>query len=249
MEKFLARLSHYVELSQMETDQIAGLAYKTARYSKGDDIIRSGDPVNKAFVLCSGWAIRFALLEDGRRQILNILLPGDMFDLQVLVAEQADHSVMAVTPVELCIIEPKAFAQLFYDSGRLGLAFWWAAVQEEAILREQIVRNGRRSGRERLVHFVLELHRRACVVGEASGNRFTLPLNQTVIADALGLTNVYTNRIMRTLKREGFMDQKDGQILLKDVPSLVEMSDFDSSYLHLRNNARDLNQLMSQAEK
>lgn len=247
MDKLLQRLAHYVELSPLEVSEIESLPVRNVSYKRGEDIIRAGDPTTEAFVLCEGWAARYSLLEDGRRQILNVLLPGDLFDLQVLIAKEADHSVMAVTDADLCIIKPPEFARLFHRSGRLGLAFWWTAVQEEAILREQIVRNGRRSGRERLIHFMLELHRRARVVGEGSGDMFEMPLNQTLIADSLGLTSVYTNRIIRGLTREGLLRGEAGKIFLDDIAKLVEISEFDPGYLHLTKNRRLLSDLFANA--
>lgn len=247
MDKLLKRIAQYVELSPVEISELESLPVRNASYKRGEDIICAGDPTTEAFVLCEGWAVRYTLLEDGRRQILNVLLPGDLFDLQVLIAKEADHSVMAVTDAELCIIKPPEFARLFHRSGRLGLAFWWTAVQEEAILREQIVRNGRRSGRERFVHLMLELHRRALVVGCASGDMFELPLNQALIADALGLTNVYTNRIMRGLMRDGLIRREANRLFLEDIPALIEISDFDPGYLHLSENRRLLSDLLSKA--
>lgn len=245
MDKLLKRLAHYVDLSPVEISEIESLPIRNVSYRRGEDIIQAGDPTKEAFVLCAGWAVRYTLLEDGRRQILNVLLPGDLFDLQVLVAKEADHSVMAATDTDLCIIKPPEFARLFHRSGRLGLAFWWAAVQEEAILREQIVRNGRRSGKERLVHFLLEVHRRARVVGEADDNMFELPLNQTHIADALGLTTVYTNRIMRTLIRDGLITKEASRLYLTDIAKLIDISDFDAGYLHLSENRRLLSDLLT----
>src|SRR3546814_17821123 len=110
------------------------------------------------------------MLEDGRRQVLDVLMPGDIFDLQVFIATEADHSVMAVTDMELSAFAPMEVLSVLSGHGVLALAFWWATVQEEAILRQQIVRNGRRTARERVAHFLLEFHRRALVeVGSAAG--------------------------------------------------------------------------------
>src|SRR3546814_8741574 len=76
-----------------------------------------------------GWAARFKTLEDGRRQILNILLPGDIFDLQVLVAAEADHSVVTVTDGSLYAVAPAAVRKMLAGSGPLTMAFWWTQVQ------------------------------------------------------------------------------------------------------------------------
>src|SRR3546814_4756770 len=83
-------------------------------------------------------------------------------------------------------------------SGPLTMAFWWTQVQEEAFLREQIVRNGRQTAQERIGHLLLELHRRAQIVDQASADAMPLPLTQTQIADTLGLTPIHTNRVLRS---------------------------------------------------
>lgn len=245
MEKLLRRLAFYVDLSDAETALLQDLPHKAVSVKRGEDIVREGDPTKEAFVVRRGWAIRFAILEDGRRQVLNILLPGDVFDLQVLVAKEADHSVAAVTDCDLFTISPRNFAQLFYESGSLGLALWWTAVQEEAILREQIVRNGRRSGAERLSHFLLELHRRCEVIGEGGDDWFRLPITQTVIADTLGLTNVYTNRLLKQLEARDFIKRTSDGIDLLDMAGMKELSDFDAAYLHLRQNRKLLTNVMN----
>src|SRR3546814_11708110 len=105
--------------------------------------------MDAVLVMREGWAARFKTLEDGRRQILNILLPGDIFDLQVLVAAEADHSVVTVTDGSLYAVAPAAVRKMLAGSGPLTMAFWWTQVQEEAFLREQNVRNGRQTAQER----------------------------------------------------------------------------------------------------
>src|SRR3546814_6799786 len=97
--------------------------------------------MDAVLVMREGWAARFKTLEDGRRQILNILLPGNIFDLQVLVAAEADHSVVTVTDGSLYAVAPAAVRKMHAGSGPLTMAFWWTQVQEEAFLREQIVRD------------------------------------------------------------------------------------------------------------
>src|SRR3546814_20847764 len=80
--------------------------------------------MDAVLVMREGWAARFKTLEDGRRQILNILLPGDIFDLQVLVAAEADHSVVTVTDGSLSAVAPAAVRKMLAGSGPLTMAFW-----------------------------------------------------------------------------------------------------------------------------
>ncbi len=161
------------------------------------------------------------------------MLPGDMFDLQAFIADEADHSIAAITKVTLLAIPSRAVMEVFSQSNNLGLGFRWATLQEEAILREQIVRNGRRSANERVAHLLLELHRRAMVIGQGDQSEFRLPVSQVLIADALGLSFVHISRVLKKLVNEGMIERRKDLIIITDRDRLVELSGFSPSYLHL----------------
>lgn len=238
MMPLFKRLSHYTELAEDDFAPLRTLRTQRQTAERGHDIIVAGMPFSRAFVVQRGWAVRYQMLADGRRQILNVLMPGDMFDLQIFVTAEADHSVMAVTDMELLTATPADVLSAFRSSSHLGLALWWAAVQEEAILRQQIVRNGRRTARERVVHFLLELHRRAQIVAEGDRTGFNLPLTQTVIGDALGLSHIHINRVLRKLIGEGLIRRDRSWVELLDRDRLAEICEFDPSYLHLDASAK-----------
>jgi CRP-like cAMP-binding protein len=101
--------------------------------------------------------------------------------------------------MEVASISPQTFMGLFRADNALGASIWWSTVQEEAILREQIVRNGRRSARERVAHLLLELHARLAIIGQAKPDRFQMPIGQMHVADALGLSYVHVSRVFSFL--------------------------------------------------
>ena len=191
----LRRISFYADLDEIDQQVIMQIDGREQHFEKNTEIVDAGQ--DSVLIVKEGWAIRYKSLEDGRRQVLNVLLPGDMFDLQVLVAAEADHSVKTVTSLTGLSVRPSVFRRLLTESGKLTLAFWWMQVQEEAFLREQIVRNGQQTARERIGHFLLELYRRVLITGAGTSEGFRVPLTQTVIADALGLTPIHTNRVLR----------------------------------------------------
>lgn len=233
LEALVARLSFYSEIGDAERAKLLTLGSKVRNFAAGQEIVSAGEPMDAVLVMREGWAARFKELEDGRRQILNILLPGDIFDLQVLVAAEADHGVVALTAGSAYAISPAAVRDLLAGSGALTMAFWWTQVQEEAFLREQIVRNGRQSAQERIGHLLLELHRRAQIVNLAGADTLRLPMTQTQIADTLGLTPIHTNRVLRRLVREGYIETNRQWIRFLDADALAAMCDFDPSYFHL----------------
>lgn len=233
LQALVARLSYYSDLGDGDRAQLLALGGKVRPFAANSEIISAGEPMDAVLVMREGWAARFKELEDGRRQILNILLPGDIFDLQVLVAAEADHGVVTVTQGSVYAIAPQAVRDLLAGSGALTTAFWWTQVQEEAFLREQIVRNGRQTAQERIGHLLLELHRRAQIVNLAGEDAMRLPMTQTQIADTLGLTPIHTNRVLRRLVREGYIEMNRQWIRFLDPDALAAMCDFDPSYFHL----------------
>ena len=235
MSVFKKRLGQYVTLDNEEWAPFDALDQQEQVYLAGDDIVRAGDEIRHVFIVMEGWAIRYRLLEDGRRQIVNFMLPGDVFDLQSLADLKADHSLTAITECQMLVIESNVFVDMLQRSASLASAFWWSAVQEESILREQIVRIGRRSARERIGHLLLELQRRFVGATGMDVERLTVPLTRADIADALGLTPVHVSRTMSAMRRADLITEgRGGEITIVDRTKLARLSHFDTDYLHLK---------------
>lgn len=234
MDFLQRRLQQYASLDDQVWDILTNVTYHQQAFAKDEDIIRTGDPAESLFVISAGWAIRYRITEDGRRQIVNFMLPGDIFDIQALADLDADHNVSAITSGKLIRFDRVEFLKTLRSNADLASAFWWAAVQEESILREQIVRVGRRSAKERIGHLLLELERRFVAIEDTGLGRFPLPLSRLHIADALGLTLVHVSRTISALKRADLIDEASGILSILDRPKLVRLSQFDDDYLHAR---------------
>ncbi|MBI1179831.1 MAG: helix-turn-helix domain-containing protein [Alphaproteobacteria bacterium] len=240
MVSVVKRLRYYCDFDDDIARPLLDLPGRTVDVARGTDLVVAGENPGHGFIVETGWAIRCTYLSDGRRQVLNVLMPGDIFDLQVFVSGEADHTVTAVTDMTVKTFRPDHPLALFHSHGKLGQALWWTAVQEEAILREQIVRNGRRNASERIAHFLLEMHRRALIVNEGDGAGFRLPLTQSVIGDALGLTAIHVNRILMKFRDRQLIARSGQWIELLDRDGLVALCDFDPSYLRLDSFPRRL---------
>jgi len=240
MEALFRRLNHYTLIGEAERSALKSVVRRSIRFDPGEDVVTRGEEPEQAFVVAEGWAARHVAFEDGRSQIINFMLPGDLYDLQVFIAESADHSITAITPLEILTVEKDALLTLFDGNSHAGLALWWCALQEEAILREQVVRNGRRSARERVAHILLELHRRAVIAGKAAGDSFTLPVSQALLSDALSLSFVHVNRVIRGFVNDGLLDRKKSTVTILDRETLCEIAAFDDDYLHLDAHPRRL---------
>ena len=113
------------------------------------------------FTILEGWAFRYKMLPDGRRQILNYALPGDFLGLQNTLAKSMEHGVEALTPVRLCVFSRDRLFELFARQPQLGLDIAWLAAREERFLDSHLLAVGRRTASERIAYLLWHLAGRA----------------------------------------------------------------------------------------
>lgn len=233
MDALLARLKNYAELPRPSQAALTGMSHVLKQMPGGKTIVSEGEVIRRIHVIQKGWAIRKRLLEDGRRQIINFLLSGDIFDLQALIDSKSDHGIETITPCEIRSIPTPEFLSVVSAHPALSSALWWSAVQEEGILREHIVRVGRRNAIERISHLLFELRRRMIITGNADPDvPVSLPLSRQLIADAVGLSPVHVSRTVSTMRRMGLV-ATNAHLRILDPESLASIAGFDSHYLHL----------------
>lgn len=228
------KLGAVVRLTKTELACLDAMQSKVRCVPAGTEIVRDGEPYAHAYIVRRGWAIRFKSLSDGRRQIVNFALPGDVIGLFSALFEVADHSVAALTDLEVHPVEPTRLVTMFGTCPRLGAAVAWAAGREESILAEQVVRIGRRSAYERMAHIIIELLHRLRLVGVADHRSFELPLTQEILADTLGLSVVHVNRTLRRLRDDGLLRMKGDRVAIDDLDRLARIAEFSPHYLSAR---------------
>jgi CRP-like cAMP-binding protein len=229
----LAKLSHPTPLSDEDGRILDALCLNEERFTANIDIVHEGDVPRSAFVLTRGMAFRYRLMPDGKRQILTFLIPGDIFGLQAFLLTAMDHSIATLVPTRVATISRDTVFDLFDNHPRIGAALWWAALQEEAILRERIVALGRRSSRGRVAYLLCELVWRQIAVGLTEDHAIRMPLTQVELADVLGLTSVHMNRILQGFRRDNLITLAHHRLTLPDVERLQEIAGFNQNYLHL----------------
>lgn len=180
----------------------------------GAEIVRVGDESPELYTLYSGWAFRFKTLPDGRRQILNFLLPGDLLGLQAAMFDAALHGIEALTDVQLCVLPRRKVWDLFGEMPGLAFDVAWLGSREESIVDENLTSVGRRSAAERVAALILALYKRAGILGLVADDGFAFPLTQQHIADALGLSLVHTNKTLAKLRRMGMFTTTNGTMTL-----------------------------------
>ena len=197
---------------------------------RGDTILREEEDLRHLYTVLEGVLIRYRSLEDGRRQIVNFMFPGDLVGLQGAFDEPSSHSVEALIPARLCVFKREEFTHLVKHNPKLGYDVTWLAAKEETALEGHIVSLGQRSAKERVVFLAVWLLDRAIATGLAhDGNILDIPVTQSQIADMLGLSLVHTNRTIRALDREELVQWGQKEICVPDMDKAAEFADFERS--------------------
>jgi CRP-like cAMP-binding protein len=197
-----------------ELAQIDDIKREHLTLPAGAEIIRAKEENCEIYTLYKGWAFRFKVLPDGRRQILNFLLPGDLLGLQAAMFDAARHSIEALTDVELCLLPRRRIWGLFGEMPELAFDVTWLGSHEESYVDENLMSAGRRSATERIATLIVMLYKRADALALVTDGTFAFPLSQQHIADALGLSLVHTNKTLGRLRRLGMFTQVNGSLTL-----------------------------------
>jgi CRP-like cAMP-binding protein len=197
-------------------------------HARGTSLVREGEIIAGPRFLLEGWVLRTRYLSDGRRQIFGFVLPGDAIGLCERENPPALASLVACTAVVLCDVAAARAACLGHDPDfpQIALAHRRAVALDEAYLLHEIVRIGRQTAYERLVHLLLELGARCQACGLSDGFSFELPLTQEILADCLGLSIVHVNRTLQILRHEQLIGQKSSLVTIKDKEKLTAIAEY-----------------------
>ena len=226
------KLQHFVHLSDADQMWLAEAIGSGRTIAARTDIIHEGDGPRAVNVILDGWACRYRQLADGRRQVVSFLLPGDLCDPHIFLADTMDHTISALTYVTLAQIPGATLQALTARSPALDLAFHREVLATAAIQREWTVSLGCRTGIERLAHLFCELHARLLAVGLVEGASFHLPLTQVDLGDAMGQTPVHINRTLQEMRGTGLISLRRRCLTIHDPDGLAQLAHFNPVYLH-----------------
>jgi CRP-like cAMP-binding protein len=210
--RVVARLARLHPLDDGAREALAAALARARPVQPRRELLQEGAPVREPLLVLDGWGAKVRHLLDGRRQILQFVLPGDLLGREPKA--QAPVTAIAVTPMEVCPAPERT------ASPALDAVYAAVAALEEAYLHAQIVRLGRMSAHERVIDLLLELYERLEPAGLAQDGRFTVPVTQEVLADALGLTAVHVNRMLQRARRAGDLSFSGRELMLHDPAAL-----------------------------
>jgi CRP-like cAMP-binding protein len=238
IEHFIGKLEARDHVSAEEKEAIAGLFERTGSAPRGQDLVREGDRPEHSTLLLEGFAARYKILSNGKRQITAIHVPGDFVDLHSAVLKTMDHSIAALTPCRLAFAPHERIREVSATYPHLIRLLWLNTVLDSAIHRQWLVTMGRQPARAAAAHLFLELFERLRLVGETDGNSYRFPVTQVELGDVLGLSAVHVNRTIQELRSEGLITWRNDVLAIENMDGLRAAGEFDPAYLNLVHEPR-----------
>jgi len=201
-------------------------------------LARGGERPDHVHQILQGWAGRYRLLSDGRRQITGLYLPGDLCDPCWLDGGRSVQSVVALTPILARRTSRREMESQAANDAGLMKFLWRQAQFTQQIQAEWLVNLGRKNAIERLSHLLCELYTRLSSAGAADQKSCDMPLTQLDLADLAGLTPVHVNRTLQEMRSMQLIELQSRRLTILDWESLRRIAWFDPTYLAVR-SARD----------
>ncbi|KLK90774.1 Crp/Fnr family transcriptional regulator [Microvirga vignae] len=229
----IRKLESIAPLAPDEKAALLRLPLRLKTVAADQDIVCEGDTPSECCLIVEGFACRYSLTAEGKRQILSFHISGDIPDLQSLHLDVMDHSLGTLVPSKLAFIQHDDLRSLMRNQPRLGDLFWRDTLIDAAVFRQWLVGIGRREAYGRIAHLLCELLVRLRAVELVEDHAFNLPVTQAELGDALGISTVHVNRVLQELRGENLISLSGSSLKVLDWEGLQEAGEFDATYLHL----------------
>jgi CRP-like cAMP-binding protein len=230
--RLIRKLESIADLTPEERRAILDLPMRVETLRADQDIVRDGDRPSRCCLVLDGFACRYKMTPDGKRQIMSFHIAGDIPDLQSLHLRVMDHSLGTITPSTVGFINHEDVRGLCHRQPRIGDILWRDTLIDAAIFRQWMIGMGRKQAYERIAHLLCELFVKLKAMGLTDGYTFPLPLTQAELGDALGLSTVHVNRVLQELRGDGLILSKGASMTIQDWEGLKKAGEFDPTYLH-----------------
>ena len=228
------KLELWHSLSDEDRAAILALPHTIRHLDAGQYLVWDGDKPQNTCLLLDGLAYRHKLAGNGGRQIMSILMKGDLIDLQNSLLGVADHNVQMLASGTVALIPVEAMRKIAFDYPHVGMAMWYETLVEGSIFREWILNVGRRDARTRIAHLLCEFAVWLEVANLGKAFSYELPITQEQLGDAVALTPVHVNRTLMKLQDDGLIERTKRVITICDWTELAKTADFQPRYLHLQ---------------
>jgi CRP-like cAMP-binding protein len=233
LQMFVNRLSSRSVLTDEEVEALLGLNGHFAEVAPRIDFVRYGESVDHACLIVKGLAGRYGQHANGARQITCLHIPGDMADLPSVVSPKSGWGLSALTATTLLRIPHADLRRVAAKHAGIAEAFWRDCVADGSMFSEWVVTVGRRDAISRVAHVFCQMAIRYELLGQGNRRGFRLPMTQTDLADATGLTGVHVNRTLRVLRTGSVVEFHAGTVTVHDWDEMVKIADFDAGFMLL----------------
>src|SRR5262245_13085535 len=234
LRNWFFKLERFCTLTPAERDLLQKAVVRTRVVEANQEIVSAGERSLECNLIVEGFACDYLILPDGLRQIISLRVPGDFCGLDSVLMRTLDRHVAAIGGTKVAVIPHHTLLDLAEKHPRILFALWQDTLLDAAINREWIANVGRRSAKARIAHLLCELYWRLRAAGLAQGGFFELPLTQTDVGDATGLSVVHVNRTLQKLRAEGLITWVGARVAVHDQKQLEEAGEFRADYLNLR---------------
>jgi CRP-like cAMP-binding protein len=235
LEPLVRKLEYWRKFTPEDRAAVLSLPHNIKTLEANHYIVREFDRATHSCVMLSGYAVRHKIVAGGERQIVSVHMKGEIVDLQNSLLGMSDHSVQMLTSGKVAFIPREEIMDLAFERPTVGRAMWTDTLVDGSIFREWIANVGRRDARTRIAHLLCEFSLRLKVAGLGEHTNYEMPMTQDQLADATGLTPVHVNRTLKSLEGEGLIERASPRaITIGDWRKLADAGDFNSGYLHLR---------------
>lgn len=231
---FIRKLERWTDFSNDDRAFLQELSRTAHDLPRGSYLLRRGDNPSHIPLLLDGWAQRSKILAGGQRQIVAFLLPGDLGDMLMFILTRMDHDILTLSPARVAMVPRRTILDIIETRPTIARALWWSTLVDEATLREWLANIGGRDAYCRAAHLFCELDARMENIGLVQEGRFDLPLTQTELGEALGLSPIHINRVLQRLRADGLIQIGERQLTILDAAKLSRAAGFDPTYLHRR---------------
>ncbi|QQR39663.1 Crp/Fnr family transcriptional regulator [Devosia rhizoryzae] len=231
VQPLAAKLRQFDALSQEEEQVLEAAVSSIREIDVNQDMVVEGESPEHSTLLLGGFAARYNVTAEGRRQITAVHISGDFVDLHSFLMRPMDHSITALTPCQIAVVPHSGLTRITETHPHLTRLLWLSTLVDGGIHRKWAVALGSLQGHQQLAHLLCELYLRLKQVGLTDGWSFQLPLTQTLLSECLALSTVHTNRVVQMLRKDDVIRWERDQITIVDWDRLVDIAEFDPTYL------------------
>ncbi|WP_135502836.1 Crp/Fnr family transcriptional regulator [Roseovarius aestuariivivens] len=225
----LRQLSAFEPFKKEEIDFMNRFKTGQMEVQPGTHLLVQASKSPQLFTVLSGMGLRYKSLENGERQVINFVFPGDFIGLQAGIMGEMGHSVEATTSMTLCVFNRADIWSLFRSLPDRAYALTHLAAVEEHFLGDALATIGQKSALEKVAWALCQIFTRSAALDLLKNDTCPFPYKQQDLADALGLSLVHTNKTLGRLREEGVLLWKDGNLTIYDRHKLGELASIDTS--------------------